>query len=420
MSGVVESAEELRRFRPYSSYSEPDFWNGEIVWVTPDDLGDLVTPVLSNSSRHITDEGHRNCGTTIVPAGSLVLSTRAPIGHLAIAGVELCTNQGCRSLVFRSTSDGRYSYYQLHAARPELESWGQGSTFKELSRSKLEALPLVDPPPDEQRAIAEFLDRETGKIDALVAKKERLIELLQEKRTALITHAVTKGLDPTAPTKPSGIDWLGDIPAHWEVKPLKRCIDPGTSISYGIVQPGPHVEDGVPFVQTTNISGTGDFALDRLQRTTFEIESAYPRSRIKPGDILLGIRASIGAAHIVPDHLDGANLSRGVARIVPGSMLRSKFLVHYLWSQAVFEFWGLGSQGTTFSDVPIGTVRELPVPIPPLSEQATVVEKLELQLDGIDRLLDRIRDAVARLHEFRTALISAAVTGKIDVREEVA
>src|SRR5690606_31599691 len=167
---------------------------------------------------------YRSCGTTLVPAGSLVLSTRAPIGHLALAGVDNCTNQGCRSLVFRNTSSRDFFFYELLAVRPELESLGQGSTFRELAKGMLEDVALTDPPEPEQGAIAAFLDRETARIDALVGKKERLIELLQEKRTALITRAVTKGLDPTVPTRDSGIGWFGQSPHHWKAARLRHVI----------------------------------------------------------------------------------------------------------------------------------------------------------------------------------------------------
>jgi type I restriction enzyme S subunit len=170
-----------------------EYWDGDIAWVTPEDLGELEVFEIRNSRRRITLEGYRSCGTTLVPAGSLVLSTRAPIGHLAVAAAELCTNQGCRSLVFRHDSAQKFFYFQLVAARAELESWGQGSTFRELATGKLQEVFIAEPPVGEQRAISAFLDRETVRIDVLVAKKERLIELLQEKRTALITRAVTKG-----------------------------------------------------------------------------------------------------------------------------------------------------------------------------------------------------------------------------------
>ena len=155
--------------------SDPTFWDGRILWATPDDLGRLKGDILYKTERMITKAGYASCGTTLAPAGSLILSTRAPIGHLAIAGKALCTNQGCRSFVFRGTGDSHYYYYLLLASHQELGSWGQGSTFAELSRSKLENIHIVTPPLSDQRAITVFLDREAAHVDALIAGKERQI-----------------------------------------------------------------------------------------------------------------------------------------------------------------------------------------------------------------------------------------------------
>ncbi len=174
---------------------EPNFWDGNIPWVTPDDLGNLSTRELAQPERYVTEAGYQSCGTTLVPASSLILSTRAPIGHLAIAGVDLCTNQGCRSLVFRKEQNRNFFYYQLLALRPELDSWGQGSTFRELSKTKLEYVYLINAPLEEQNIIGSFLDRETSKIDALTAKIREAIDHLKEYRTALISAAVTGKID---------------------------------------------------------------------------------------------------------------------------------------------------------------------------------------------------------------------------------
>jgi type I restriction enzyme S subunit len=229
---------------------ETEYWDGDIPWVTPEDLGRLRFARISETRRQITDEGYQNCGTTLVPQGSLVLSTRAPIGHLAIADMPLCTNQGCRSLVFRRGGNEAFFFFQLFAARQELESLGSGSTFQELAKDRLEELFVVVPPEEEQRAIATFLDRETAKIDALVAKKERLIELLQEKRAALITRAVTKGLDPNVPIKNSGVEWLGEIPGHWTVSKLRYAC---SLLRDGTHLPPPRVASGWPLLSVRNI-----------------------------------------------------------------------------------------------------------------------------------------------------------------------
>lgn len=174
---------------------EPENWDGDIVWVTPEDLGRNAKQFLSDSERRITKRGYDSCGTTLAPNGSLVLSTRAPIGHLAIADTEFCTNQGCRALIRSKKANEEFFYYQLLAAHSELLSWGTGSTFRELTKQKLEYIWLAVPPLTEQREIAAYLDRETGKIDALIGKVEGAIALLREYRAALISAAVTGKID---------------------------------------------------------------------------------------------------------------------------------------------------------------------------------------------------------------------------------
>ena len=172
-----------------------EYWGGGVVWITPEDLGKMTERVIRKSERDITVEGLKHCGATLIPEGSLVLSTRAPIGHLAIAGLELCTNQGCRGLVFRGESPQIYSFYFLCVAKEELKSLGQGSTFSELPKEKLETLPFVEPPTQEQQAIATYLDREMTKIDSLITKVHQAIKLQKELRSALISAAVTGKID---------------------------------------------------------------------------------------------------------------------------------------------------------------------------------------------------------------------------------
>ncbi|UIP26004.1 restriction endonuclease subunit S [Acinetobacter towneri] len=295
------------------------------------------------------------------------------------------------------------------------ENIARGATMQRISRGLLGNIRVVMPSKDEQTQIANFLDHETAKIDHLIEKQQQLIELLKEKRQAVISHAVTKGLDPNVPMKDSGVEWLGEVPEHWVIPRLKQLIKYGSSISYGIVQPGDALDEGIPFIQTTNIS-KGSFELQDFQKTSVAIESNYPRSRLEGGEVILGIRASIGAAFVVPMSFKGVNLSRGIARIIPNALLKSDFLVWYFKSNAVDQYWGLSKQGSTFSEVSIETVRELSVVVPPIDEQEKISEFLSFELGKLERLISSAENQKLLLLERRTALISAAVTGKIDVR----
>ncbi len=174
---------------------EDAFWDGEIVWLTPDDLGSNQTMWISAGNRKLTVEGLERCSARLCPTGSIALSTRAPIGHVALTAAPSATNQGCRTLVPEAEIDSEFAYFIILAARSVLESLGQGSTFMELSQGDLGRLRLAKPQLDEQRTLVKFLNRETEKVARLITRAEVAIRRLQEYRTALITAAVTGKID---------------------------------------------------------------------------------------------------------------------------------------------------------------------------------------------------------------------------------
>ena len=307
----------------------------------------------------------------------------------------------------------KYLYYA--ALTIEFNLYSTSTALPSMTQEDLGNIHFAIPSNDELITIAAFLDYETARIDQLIAKQQQLIELLKEKRQAVISHAVTKGLNPNAPMKDSGVEWLGQVPEHWVVARLKQVIESGSSISYGIVQPGDALDAGIPFIQTTNIS-QGNLALAALPKTSESIEKDYPRSRLKGGEVILGIRASIGAAYVVPEELKGVNLSIGVARIQPGKLITSEFLVCFFKTNAVETYWGLSKQGSTFSEVSIETVRELNVVLPPEKEQQEICYFVDSISSKFKNIVDSAELQNKLLMERRTALISAAVTGKIDLR----
>lgn len=175
-----------------------EFWDGEIVWITPEDIGKLHGRYIDDSSRRITQEGYRACGTQLAPPGSIALSTRAPIGHLGILRVAACVNQGCRLIVPDTAVVSEFLYYYLVATRAHLESLGQGSTFTELSRTSLKSFSVPLPPLAEQGAIVEYLDAQTARIDAAIAAIRRTVALLGEYRERLVADVVTGKVDVRA------------------------------------------------------------------------------------------------------------------------------------------------------------------------------------------------------------------------------
>lgn len=286
---------------------------------------------------------------------------------------------------------------------------------KRVPEAFIENLKHPIPPEPEQRAIAAFLDQETARIDALVAKKERLIELLQEKRTALITRAVTKGLDPAVPMKDSGVEWLAEIPAHWDLISLKRV----ARIRYGLGEPPRLLADGLPFIRATDVS-KGRIVDANIQ---FIDPDDVPWNRdpsLRRDDIIV-VRsgAYTGDSAIIPQRYDGAiagydmvvRLRRGHARFV-GWVLLSQYVL-----EGQLELESMRAAQPHLNAEELGTTVLV---LPPEREQQIIAAFLDRETTKIDALVAKVRDAIERLKELRTALISAAVTGKIDVREEVA
>ncbi len=287
-----------------------------------------------------------------------------------------------------------------------------------LSVDRVIQHPMPVPPLPEQQAIAAFVDQETAGIDALIGHKERLITLLEEKRQAVISHAVTHGLDSTAPMKDSGVPFWGQVPSHWQMTKLRHLVPDRRQVMYGIVLPGPHVEDGIPIVKGGNCE-PGRLRLEGISRTTREIEAGYERSRLREGDIVYAIRGSIGAADIVPAELNGANLTQDAARIAIKSGMYPRWLLYTVRSLPFFAKLDAGALGATIRGINIRDLKRADLPCPGFEEQASIAEFLDQQTHHFDSLTERVSDGIARLQEYRTALISAAVTGQIDVRGEV-
>lgn len=299
---------------------------------------------------------------------------------------------------------------QFHVAAKGITRFGLGA---EAIRNSI--FPVA--PIDEQRAIAAFLDRETAKIDALVAKKERLVQLFQEKRATLITRVITQGLNSSAQMKNSGAKWLDEIPAHWEVMRLLHLTPPERPIMYGIVLPGPSVDVGVPIVKGGDVGVA--LTLDELSKTTFDIESRHARSRLQSGDLVYSIRGSIGDVGVVPDELEGCNLTQDAARIAYTGATDGSWLCYALQAKPAFCQLDAGALGATIKGVNIRDLKRVLLPVPPRSEQTQIAAFLDAQTEKLGKLSKEAAKAVEHLMELRTSLVSAAVTGKIDVREEV-
>lgn len=296
-----------------------------------------------------------------------------------------------------------------------------GSTRSRIPLSIMASRQLALPPTDEQEAIASFIEFESSKVDALVAEQRRLIELLKEKRQAVISHAVTKGLNPNAPMKPSGIEWLGDVPAHWNVAPVKRVarsIEQGWSPQCESFPVSSDEEWGVLKVGCVN---GGAFTPSENKSLPADLES-MPELGLQEGDLLISranTRELVGSAAVVERAYPRLMLCDKLYRLrFDASMCCPRYLASYLGTSIARGQIELGATGASASMVNIAqsTIMDLPMPVPPVREQEEIVRVIDNRLSDLHGLTAEAERAIALLQERRAALISAAVTGKIDVR----
>ncbi|HFQ82133.1 MAG TPA: restriction endonuclease subunit S [Desulfobacterales bacterium] len=340
--------------------------------------------------------------------GVLFLSIAGSVGKPMITKIKACIHDGF--VYFPQLEiDPELLYYIFESGQPYL-GLGKLGTQLNLNTDTVGNIKVCVPSPSEQQKIADFLDWKTGQIDALIAKKKLLIEKLKEKRIALITHAVTKGLNPNAKMKDSGISWLSEVPEHWEIKPVKFL----TRILRGQFSHRPRNDpayyDGkYPFVQTGDIARANKYVSNysqTLNNLGLSVSKQFPA-----GTLVMTIAANIGDMAIInfkacfPDSIVG---------FVPESNIDLQFL--YYMFVAMKQRLLMTAVLNTQLNLNIDRIGSIPTIEPPLGVQKQIVDFLDQNTKKIDTLIAKKQQLIEKLTEYRTALITAATTGKIDVR----
>ena len=308
---------------------------------------------------------------------------------------------------------GRFAYYA--ALTIPFGYYSTNTALPSMTKSVLEAHLLATPPESEQVAIAGFLDRETAKIDALVAEQEQLITLLKEKRQAVISHAVTKGLDPSVPMKDSGVEWLGEVPEHWSAVRLKFLASDikagpfGSALTKDMYASSGYRVYGQEQVIPGDFS-IGDYYIDEA---TFAQLAQYATQE---GDVLISCVGTFGKIAVVPESAEPGIINPRLIRLRVVDEVSPNYLAEVLRSTVTFEQFSVLSRGGTMDVINIGTLSDIWVAVPPYSEQQTILGELQKLMREFDALVDEAVLSIELLRERRSALISAAVTGQIDVR----
>ncbi len=389
--------------------SEPENWDGDIPWATPIDLGRVNGGRIAETQRTLTSEGLR-IGSSKVPAGSLVLSTRAPIGYVAETTASMAFNQGCRGLTPRTEVDIRYFRYQLLMAAEQLQARGQGSTFVELSTDNLASFPVVVPRLAEQRAIADYLDAETARIDSLVAHRGRQLELLRARRRAEIRAAVVGADLAREHVLDRGEGWPPRaLPSGWRLVPVRYVsrVTRGAS-PRPIDDPSYFDDDGeYSWVRISDVTANGHYLEHTGQRLS-EL-GASKSVKLEPGRLILSIAASVGTATLTRIRCcihDGFVCFDDLRGVTP------EYLYYVFSAGTMFE--GLGKLGTQLN-LNTDTIGNIRVPAPPLERQEAIVSLLDAGARRASALSDDMSRQIDLLLERRQALITAAVTGQLEI-----
>lgn len=374
-----------------------------------------IVPQLETAAK--TDDGDNR---KLVRAGDFVINSRSDRkGSAGLSELDGSVSLINTVLEPKAGINGRFVHHLLRsiAFQEEYYRYGKGivADLWSTNFSEMRNILLAVPPRPEQIAIAAFLDRETAKIDALVEQQRRLIGLLKEKRQAVISHAVSKGLDPTGPMKDSGVEWLGAVPAHWEIAPLKRK----WSVTDCKHLTAEFVDDGMPVASIREVQGRY-VQLGQAKMTTEAFYEQLCEGERKPiaGDLIFSRNATVGEVAQVAEWHPPFAMGQDVCLLRKNDPEQSTdFLQAVLRSHVASAQLARLTIGATIKRINVEQIRTLIVPFPPAFEQAEIASALVPLAQEHDELIESVQAGIELLQERRAALISAAVTGKIDVRK---
>lgn len=383
-----------------------EYWDGGIPWITPADFK-TTDKYVSYGRKSLTVLGYDSCGTTLVPAGSIIFSKRAPVGSVVIAKNTLCTNQGCLACIPNDAVNSTYFYYCMSIFTEQFELVSAGTTFKEIAASTFASFLLPCPPLSQQNEIVNFLDKEISHVDSMLSQTRSSIEEYKKLKQAVITQAVTKGVRGEREMKDSGVEWIGEIPAEWSVQRIKTIFSIRNERNY------------LPLEQVNLISLYTDKGVVQhcdIEKTTGnKASNADGYKKVYPNDMIVNIilcwMGAIGRSNYA------GVTSPAYDVYVPSSKIECKFYHYYF---RTLGFSGdcykngrgiMAMRWRTYSD----QFRSIKVVVPPLEEQKEIVGYLDAKCAEIDGLIAKKEQLIKELESYKKSLIYEVVTGKREV-----
>lgn len=399
------------------SKTNQSFWeNGTIPWINS---GAVNQGLVTKPSTLITEQAYQNSSAKWIPKGSLVVAlagqgkTKGMVAQLAI---DSTCNQSMGAVVPECSEHSRYLYWWLTSNYQNIRNMAGGDLRDGLNLEHLGSIQCPQPSVGESVSIANFLDHETAKIDTLIEKQQQLIKLLKEKRQAVISHAVTKGLNPHAPMKDSGVEWLGEVPEHWQVKKIKHF---GRVIGGYAFKSGDFVEQGYPVIKITNVSHLKlSFTEQAFLPEKFSYENSeyiapqnslvFAMTRpIISGGIKVAKMPNLEKMPLINQRVGFLKIEdEDLTNFILFSSLSNSFVAQFKNNMTITNQPNISSEG----------IESVSLPLPPTTELKLITDYLNNNEQRFNKLIKKSNEQVELLQERRTALISAAVTGKIDVR----
>ena len=393
------------------SKANGDYWSeGTIPWYRMEDIRESGR-FLKESKQYVSTEAVKGGG--LFEAGSFILATTATIGEHAMLIVDSLANQQFTNLKIRKslshTVTKEFFFYYLFVIDEFCKSTTKTTTFPAMDMTDLRNFGVSIPPLSEQEAIAAWLDEKCGEIDAAIAKVDREIELIDELKQSEISRVVTRGLNPDAPLRPSGIDWIGDIPSHWVSKRLRYVCEFRNGYTPSKANDDYWTEGTIPWYRMEDIRESGRFLKESKQYVS--TEAVKGGGLFEAGSFILATTATIGEhAMLIVDSLANQQFTNLKIRKSLSHTVTKEFFFYYLF--VIDEFCKSTTKTTTFPAMDMTDLRNFGVSIPPLSEQEAIADYLDKKCAEIDGLKAKLGKKRETLTELRQSIISEVVTGK--------
>lgn len=391
-----------------------EYWQDcDIPWLTLADvwqIRDDVTQVVTETKERISRLGLANSAAVIHPAGTVAMSRTASVGYVCILGSDMATSQDYVTWTCGPDLENRYLLWALRGLRSEILGRRQGSTHKTIYMPDIEQISIPLPSLLEQRAVADFLDVETARIDALIAKKRRMIELLRERFLAHIYHAVT-GAGVAGPRRSTTVAWIKDLPSHWGTPWVGANYR--TQLGKMLNAEAAAGPDQYPYLRNVNVQWD-HFELEDLATMHFGPEDRA-RCELREGDLLVCEGGEVGRAAVWPGVPARVYFQKAIHRVRPIREGNTRFLMYCLRAAASLDVFAVEGNQSTIVHLTGEKLREHRFPFPPLAEQARVVDELDAHRDRVELITRRLDQQIKLLQEHRQALITAAVTGELEV-----